>query len=93
MRDFPVSLKESADIQEIYRVITQKSFSIKDCRSLSIGNYGQAQVADIENISVYPMIIYHPAQEEQIESPIFESSVDEGMTDQENDINKSNKPS
>lgn len=84
MRDFPFTLKEQADVQEIYKAVTLKSFNIKDCRSICLGNFGQSEVSEVLDVSLYPRIVYQISEQEEIGNhslPIYESSLDEGMTD------------
>jgi hypothetical protein len=58
MRDFPITVKENADVTELYRAVSHFSFRIKDCQTICIGYFGPEQVEDIEDISVYPTVDY-----------------------------------
>eukprot|EP00347_Sterkiella_histriomuscorum_P016919 403351346 len=85
-RDFPVSMRENADIHDIYRSII-KQFSIKGCQTLGLGLYPAQMLHNIHNLSAYPQIEYDmqvlPLHEEE---PISLDSSQEGQEKENNNI-------
>eukprot|EP00347_Sterkiella_histriomuscorum_P016083 403354553 len=85
-RDFPVSMRENADIHDIYRSII-KQFSIKGCQTLGLGLYPAQMLHNIHNLSAYPQIEYDmqvlPLHEEEA---ISLDSSQEGQEKENNNI-------
>ncbi|CDW79279.1 UNKNOWN [Stylonychia lemnae] len=83
-RDFPMTVKENAAIQELYQSIN-KLFSIKKCL-IGLGRHLSSSQGD-KIVSYYPLIEYEVIQRERIKEEAVIIAIDDSQDDEQENIN------